>query len=184
MQGANPIACLSRKIHFNHIKKIVATMTSNSETPFWDTAKETFNDAAIRGLYSAGIVSLVRGDSTRKNDNVPLGDVTVIIHFTGHRDGYFSASFSQMFADKYANIVTEEKTPPSDELTAEEIGKFASQIANDGRMQLKTHGYEIFPTSLTVIRGRNEKIPRTNKGSPILTLFRTKDGNFYLEVDF
>ena len=159
-------------------------MTPNSETPFWDTAKETFNDAAIRVLYSAGIVSLVRGNSTLKNDNVPLGDVTVVIHFTGHRDGFFSASFSQMFADKFAIIATQEKTPSSDDLMDEEIGKFASQIANDGRSQLKDRGYEIFPTSLTVIHGKIEKIPRTRGGSPMLTPFRTEDGDFYLEVDF
>ena len=160
-------------------------MTKNSQFPFLKIATDAFGEAAIQALYSMGAVSLVQENATRKMDNTPDGDVTAIIHFTGHRDGYFSVSFSQSFVGNNFEKATKEETDDeADKSLEEEIGKFASRIAASARDQLQSQDYGIFPTSATVIHGKNESLPRTREGAPFLIPFRTGDGHIYLEIDF
>ncbi len=159
-------------------------MATNPGFFFGRTAADAFGEATIQALYSIEVLSLVRGNSTRKMDNTPNGDVTAIVHFTGNRDGYFSIGFSRSFAGNHFENMTDESADETNEDLEEEIGKFASKIAAGARDQLQSQGHDIFPTSITVIHGNDETLPRTRAGTPILTPFKTGDGNIYLEVDF
>lgn len=159
-------------------------MAINSYYSFPQIAVDAFCDATIQALNSMSAVSLVRGNSTFKKDTAPNGDVTSVVSFVGYRDGYFSISLSQSFADKIFGKKIEKKTRDSNGQIEDETGQLASRITGNARVQLQAQGYEIFPTTITTFSGNTEKIPRTKEGSPILTPFRTGDGNFYLEVDF
>lgn len=159
-------------------------MAINSYYSFPQTAVDAFCDATIQALNSLSAVSLVRENSTLKKGTAPNRDVTSVVSFVGYRDGYFSISLSQSFADKILGTTIEKKTRDSNGQTEDEAGQLASRITGNARVQLQAQDYEIFPTTITTFLGKTEKIPRTKGGSPILIPFRTGDGNFYLEVDF
>lgn len=159
-------------------------MVSNSDPSFLQIASDTFSKAATNVLHTMGVASLEKGESTVKKNNTPDGDVTVVVHFIGHRDGYFSISFSQSFAEKILESGIEDNSPDLDNQFDDRIGKIAARIADKGRIHLQSQGYQFFPTSLAIIRGERPGLPRTKEKSSLLTPFTTEDGNFYLEVDF
>ena len=159
-------------------------MNPTPQNAFIQAVEKAFIQAAIDALHSLPAASLEEQGSIRNTAANPAGDATAIIHFAGARDGYFSIGFSRSFARRHFGDIPGNPEEEVNERLDDEIGRFSSRIAAGAQDFLEAQGYAIFPTSVTVIYGKEQELPRSKGGPPLLVSYKSAEGDVFLEVDF
>ncbi len=141
-----------------------------------------FIEATIYVLKTIAMTEVSAGESYIKDDHHAKGDVTGVIGLTGEASGTLSVSFSEASITAIVSRMFGEEIHTLNGEVEDAVGEIANMISGQARRKLEEQGKLIHGAIPSVIVGKNHCLSHFTTHPVVAVPFKTKEGDFTLEV--
>jgi len=141
-----------------------------------------FINATLNVLETMAYVTCKAEKPYLKEDDVAKGDVTGVIGLTGSVNGTIAVTFNEGSILEIVSNMLGEKIKTLDKEVTDAVGELTNMISGQARKELEDKG-QVFETAVpSVLSGKNHIITHSAEGAKIAIPFKTKGGDFTIEV--
>lgn len=142
-------------------------------------------EATVNVLTTMAMVEVTKGNPVRKENSMPLGDITGLIDLLGPGgNGSLAISFSEPAILEITEKMLGEKIAIIDETVIDVVGEITNIITGDAKRIFSEQGTEFDLTTPSVILGKESELIHSVKGELIVIPFSVSAGDFYVELCF
>ncbi|PIE61958.1 MAG: chemotaxis protein CheX [Desulfobacterales bacterium] len=143
-----------------------------------------FINATINVLETMAFMTVEPGKPYLKKGNLAVGDVSGVIGLTGVANGTIAVTFEESCILLVVSNMLGEKMDSLNEDIADAVGELTNMISGQARKELEEVG-KVFKAAIpSVITGKGHSIKHYVDGPKIAIPFKTKGGEFTIEVCF
>ncbi|HEY3399828.1 MAG TPA: chemotaxis protein CheX [Geothrix sp.] len=141
-----------------------------------------FIEATLRSLEMMAGITAEKTGLAVKEDLITTYDISAIIGITGDTSGSIILSFPTPLACRVASNMLQEEVTVMDRSVEDAIGEIGNIVVGDARRLLIQDGFSLSISVPTVVVGKGHKISRTGDVPCIAIPFKTKFGEFEVNV--